>query len=338
MAAEGCEVVFPSEKLSLLGLVEVLEHLPEVWGIRKHLFTRFKETRPDLFIGIDAPDFNLPLEEKLRACGIPTVHYVSPTVWAWRSYRIKRIKRAVDLMLTVFPFEADFYRQHQVPVQFVGHPLADMVPLVGDRLAARRELGLPVDQRIVAILPGSRKSELRYLSRPFLETAKWCHQRDPSIRFVAPMATPRMRTLFEKERASLGDVPNLTILDGHSRRVIEAADAVLLASGTATLESLLMKRPMVVAYRMAWLTQFLMRRLLQVPHFSLPNLLAGREVVHEYFQSEVKAEKLGPAVMAFLEDQQLTHDLQEIFAEIHYQLRRDAGNEAARAIFRLINQ
>lgn len=336
MISEGCEAIFPAEKLSLLGLVEVLEHLPEVLGIRKKLVAHFLEDPPDLFIGIDAPDFNLALEGLLKGAGIPTVHYVSPTVWAWRSYRVKRIARSVDLMLTVFPFEAEFYRQHHVPVHFVGHPLADLVPLVGDRLAARRDLDLPANQSLIAILPGSRKSELRYLGRRFLETADWCYRRDDTLRFVAPMASPKMRELFEKELSHFSSELPVTLIDGQSRRVMEAADVVLLASGTATLEALLLKRPMVVAYRMAWLTQWMMRRLLKVPHFSLPNLLAGREVVQEFFQNEVDPAKMGPALLTYLQDRDLAHHLQETFAEIHFQLRKDASNEAARAVLNLI--
>ncbi len=336
MVAEGCEAIFPAEKLSLLGLVEVLGHLPEVLGIRKQVVDHFTKNPPDLFVGIDAPDFNLVLEEKLKAASIPTVHYVSPTVWAWRSYRVKQIARSVDLMLTVFPFETDFYQQHQVPVHFVGHPLADMVPLVSDRLAARRDLGLSADQPIVALLPGSRKSELRYLGKRFLATAAWCYSQDSTLRFVAPMASPKMRAIFEEHLKLLNKEFPITLVDGQSRRVMEAADVVLVASGTATLESLLLKRPMVVAYRMAWLTQFMMRRLLKVPHFSLPNLLAGREIVREFFQNDVEPKKMGNALLAFLKDPQLTHALQETFAEIHYQLRKDASHEAAKAVLNLV--
>lgn len=336
MTAGGCEALYPADKLSLLGLVEVLGHLPEVLRIRKHLVEYFSNNPPDIFIGIDAPDFNLVLEEKLKSASIPTVHYVSPTVWAWRSYRIKQIARSVDLMLTVFPFEADFYSKHRVPVHFVGHPLADMVPLVSDRLAARRDLGLPADSSIVALLPGSRKSELRYLGKRFLATAAWCYSQDSNLQFVAPMASPKMRALFEENFQFLNEALPITLVDGQSRRIIEAADVVLVASGTATLESLLLKRPMVVAYRMAWLTQFMMRRLLKVPHFSLPNLLAGREIVREFFQNDVEPKKMGTALMAFLNDPTLAHALQESFAEIHYQLRKDASSEAAKAVLSLI--
>lgn len=334
MAAEGCEAYYPAERLALLGLVEVLGHLPEVLKIRRDLARRLRDSPPDVFVGIDAPDFNLPLEARLRKAGIRTVHYVSPTVWAWRSYRVHKVARAVDLMLTVFPFETDFYRAHHVPVRFVGHPLADLVPLVSDRLEARRKLGLAASAQIVALLPGSRSSELRYLGERFLATARWCHRQRPGLRFVAPMASPRTRALFEGFLRN-DEVLPLTLVDGRSREVMEAADVVLTASGTATLEAMLLKRPMVVAYRMAFVTQWLMRRLLKVPHFSLPNLLAGREIVKEFFQDEVTPERLGPAVLSFLDDPASAHALQEVFAEIHYALRKNANREAASAVLEL---
>lgn len=338
MIEEGCQALYPAEKLSLLGLVEVLGHLPEVLKIRKELVKHFSDSPPDVFIGIDAPDFNLTLERRLRDRGIPTVHYVSPTVWAWRTYRIHSIARAVDLMLTVFPFEAEFYREHRIPVRFVGHPLADLVPLVSDRLEARRKLGLPSGDQIVALLPGSRSSELKYLGSRFIATVDWCRQRKPGLRFVAPMASARIRSVFEHLIAQHEAELPVTLIDGRSREVMEAADVVLAASGTATLEALLLKRPMVVAYRMAYLTQLMMRRMLKVPHFSLPNLLAGREVVQEFFQNDVDPEKLGPAILTYLDDPHRAHALQEIFAEIHYQLRKDASHQAAAAVLQLIGR
>ncbi|KAA3627390.1 MAG: lipid-A-disaccharide synthase [Proteobacteria bacterium] len=336
MISEGCRALYPAEKLSLLGLVEVLGHLPEVLRIRKRLVKHFSHAPPDVFIGIDAPDFNLNLERHLRAKGIPTVHYVSPTVWAWRTYRIHSIARAVDLMLTVFPFEAEFYREHNIPVRFVGHPLADLIPLVSDRLEARRDLGLSSRGQIVALLPGSRSSELKYLGSRFVATVDWCRQRKPNLGFIAPMASPKIRGMFEAFIAQYDEKLPITLIDGHSREVMEAADVVLAASGTATLEAMLLKRPMVVAYRMAFLTQLMMRRLLKVPNFSLPNLLAGREVVQEFFQNDVDPEKLGPAVLSFLDNPDRTHELQETFAEIHFQLRKDASKQAASAVLELV--
>ncbi len=338
MIAEGCDARYPADKLSLLGLVEVLGHLPEVLRIRRQLATYFEKSPPDVFIGIDAPDFNIALERRLRDKGIPTVHYVSPTVWAWRTYRVHAIARAVDLMLTVFPFEAEFYQEHNVPVRFVGHPLADLVPLVSDRLEARRNLGLSAADAIVALLPGSRSSELKYLGARFIETVAWCHQRKPQLHFVAPMASVKIRQVFETLLSMHGEELPITLIDGRSREVMEAADVVLAASGTATLEALLLKRPMVVAYRMAFLTQMMMRRLLKVPHFSLPNLLAGREVVQEFFQNDVMPEKLGPALFDYLENPQRAHALQETFAEIHYRLRKNASEQAARAVLQLLGR
>lgn len=338
MIEEGCDALYPAEKLSLLGLVEVIGHLPGVLRIRKQVADHFRRSPPDVFIGIDAPDFNLTLERRLRNAGIPTVHYVSPTVWAWRTYRVHAIARAVDLMLTVFPFEAEFFRDHDIPVRFVGHPLADLVPLVSDRLEARRGLGMSANDTIVALLPGSRSSELKYLGSRFIDTVAWCHQRKPGLRFVAPMASAKIRQVFEGLMAQRGETLPVDLVDGRSREVMEAADVVLAASGTATLEALLLKRPMVVAYRMAYLTQMMMRRMLKVPHFSLPNLLAGREVVQEFFQNDVAPEKLGPALFAYLENPQRAHALQETFAEIHYRLRKDASRQAADAVLELIGR
>lgn len=338
MESEGCQALYPAEKLSLLGLVEVLGHLPEVLHIRRRLVEYFSNRPPDVFIGIDAPDFNLALERNLRNKGIPTVHYVSPTVWAWRTYRIHSIARAVDLMLTVFPFEAEFYREHNIPVRFVGHPLADLVPLVSDRLEARRNLGLSSHEQIVALLPGSRTSELKYLGSRFVATVDWCRKRKPGLGFIAPMASPKIRSIFEGFIAKYDTKLPITLIDGRSREVMEAADVVLAASGTATLEAMLLKRPMVVAYRMAFLTQLMMRRMLKVPHFSLPNLLAGHEVVQEFFQNDVDPEKLGPAVLSYIDNSDRTHELQETFAEIHYQLRKDASKQAAVAVLELLGE
>ncbi len=336
MIAAGCTALFPADKLALLGLVEVLGHLPEVLSIRRRLLRRYRRDPPDLFIGVDAPDFNLALEARLRSSGIKTAHYVSPTVWAWRGYRVRQIARAVDLMLSVFPFEVDFYRSHDVPVRFVGHPLADLIPLESDRQAARRALDLKPTGPLVALLPGSRGSELRYLGAPFLDTAWWCLERKPDLEFITPLASPRIRAAFEALLVGERGALPLRLIDGQSRMVMQAADLVLTASGTATLEALLLKRPMVVAYRMAFLTQWLVRRLLKVPYFSLPNLLAGRPVVEEFFQDEVRAERMGPAVLEILERPDKARALQETFTAIHQSMRRDASHEAAAALLRLL--
>ena len=335
MVEAGCQALFPLEKLSVMGLVEVLRHLPELLGIRRQLQVHYLTNPPDLFIGVDAPDFNLALERQLKQHGIPTVHYVSPSVWAWRQYRVKKIARSVDLMLTLFPFEADFYRQHQVPVAFVGHPLADQIPEQVDRQAVRARLGLPVQARVIALLPGSRRSELRYLAQPFIEAAKWCCRQHGDLHFVVPLATPATRAIFEAALAEYGaDLP-LTVLDGQSHSAMAAADAILLASGTATLEALLYKRPMVVAYRLAPLTYWLARRLLKTPYYSLPNQLLGRPCVAEITQHEVNGERLGRELLDVLkagEDQQQI----QAFGEVAKTLRRGASQRVADAVLDLL--
>ncbi|HKJ10567.1 MAG TPA: lipid-A-disaccharide synthase, partial [Gammaproteobacteria bacterium] len=293
MIEAGCRALYPLERLSVMGLVEPLKHLPGLLKMRRGLRRHFMAERPDLFIGVDAPDFNLSLEASLKAAGIPTVHYVSPSVWAWRRYRLHKIARAVDRMLTLFPFEADFYREHGVRVSFVGHPLADLIPADIDSRAARRDLGLAEQGPLIALLPGSRESEVARLAQPFVETAAWCLKRRPELRFVAAFASAATRQLFEQAQARWAPSLPITLIDGRSREAMCAADAVLLASGTATLEALLLKRPMVVAYRLAPLTYWLARRLVRTRYYSLPNLLAGRRLVPEITQHEVIADVLG---------------------------------------------
>lgn len=337
MAEQGCTALFPAHKLAVMGLVEVLKHYREISAIRRHLLRHFRRHPPDVFIGVDSPDFNLPLERKLRAAGIPTVHYVSPTVWAWRQYRVRGIARSVDLILTLFPFEADFYKDHHVPVSFVGHPLADMIPLAPDREAARVQLGLPRDGTIVALLPGSRVGELERHAGSFIETARWCLARRPNLRFVAPLATPETRRIFEAALQRHGEIP-IILLDGHSREAMTAADAVLLASGTAALEALLLKRPMVVTYRLAPLTYWIARRLLKIPYCSMPNLLAGRQVAPEFIQDDATPENMGRALLDYLEHPERAAPLEEIFTEIHGLLKQNANEKAARAVLQLLGR
>lgn len=251
MIAQGCTALFPAEKLAVMGFVEVLGRYRELHGIRTQLIRHFLDNPPDVFIGIDAPDFNLGLERVLKEAGIPTVHYVSPSVWAWRQWRLRKIALSTDLMLTLFPFEAAFYEAYHVPVRFVGHPLAEMIPDVPDLQAARIKLGLPVLGDIVALLPGSRMSEVNALGLTFIHAAQWCAQHRPGVHFLAPLATADTRELFEQLVKTHAPMLSITIIAGRSREVMAAADVVLLASGTATLEALLLKRPMVVAYRRA---------------------------------------------------------------------------------------
>jgi lipid-A-disaccharide synthase len=336
MIAQGCVALYPAEKLSLLGLVEVLGHYRELRNIRNNLFRHFINTRPDVFIGIDVPDFNLGLQKKLHDSGIKTVQYVSPQVWAWRKYRIHKIARSIDLVLTLFPFEAEFYKDYSVPVKFVGHPLADMIPLEVDMLEARKKLGLPVDKRIVALLPGSRLSEVKRLLQPFIETAKWCLRHNSEIQFIMPVANKAVNHLVHAACAD-EELP-IKITQGQSRDVMAAADIVLTASGTATLEALLLKKPMIVAYRMAWLSAFFLRRWIKLPYYSLPNLLAGKYIVPEILQKDVSPEVLGPAVMHYFECPDNVIKLAEIFDGIHKSLRQDTNRRAADAVLALIER
>ena len=344
MVEQGCVALFPTEKLSVMGLVEVLGHYRELRAIRADLTRHFITHPPDVFIGIDAPDFNLGLERKLKQAGIPTVHYVSPSVWAWRRYRIRKIARSVDLMLTLFPFEAAFYAaqpKHQVPVKFVGHPLADMIALdketYAQRVELRKQMDIPLDAEVIALLPGSRVSELKYLARNFIEAANGCRERRPGLYFVAPQATPATRRLFaEAVSAYAPDLP-VTLLDGRTHEALRVADVALIASGTATLESLLLKCPMVVAYRLAWLTALLVKPLLSVRWFSLPNLLAGQKLVQEFSQQQVTARNLSMALLKLLENPQRTGQLRDAFTGIHRSLRRNASEQAADAVLELMD-
>jgi len=340
MIAAGADSLFPMDRLSVMGIVEVLGRYRELLGIRRQLAIYFKQNPPDAFIGIDAPDFTLGLEKQLRIAGIKTVHYVSPSVWAWRQGRVKKIAASTDLMLTLFPFEARFYQQYQVPVHFVGHPLADTVPLAVDKQAARQQLNLPTDTEILALLPGSRSNELHYLAQPFIETACWLQARRPGLGFVVPLANPERRIQFEQAmteiKAQGRELPRLTLVDGQSREVMAAADVVLLASGTAALEAMLLKRPMVVAYKLAPLTYWLARRLVKVENVSLPNLLANETLVPELIQHEATPENLGQKVLAYFENPAIMDDLNQRFTDIHRTLRQGASQQAADAILQKI--
>jgi lipid-A-disaccharide synthase len=337
MAAQGLKSQVPMERLSVMGLVEPLKRLPELLRIRRAVIRHFILNPPAVFIGIDSPDFNLGIELKLRAAGIRTVHYVSPSVWAWRRRRINKIARAVDLVLTLFPFEADFYNKHQVPVCFVGHPLADLIPLHPDKLLARKALQLPDNGKVLALLPGSRAGEVARLGPVFLQAAALLVQQDPVLQVVLPCATPGCRVLLEQmpQYRNLLASGRLRVLDGSSRMAMQAADAVLLASGTATLEALLLKLPMLVCYRMASLSYAIISRLLKVPYFSLPNLLAGEKLVDELVQTEVQPEVLAEKMQQLLADSD-NRSLQARYQAIHQTLRREASKRAAEAVLKLL--
>lgn len=340
MVAQGLQTLVPMERLAVMGLVEVFRHLPELLQIRRQLFRRLIADPPRAFVGIDAPDFNLGLERRLRDWGIPTVHYVSPSVWAWRPWRVRTIARAVDLMLTLLPFEAAFYERHDVPVRYVGHPLADIVPPRSDTALARRSLALdlPTDVLVVALLPGSRTSEVSRLGPLFFETANWLHARRPELHFLIPAATPRLYDTLAALRFKCAPSSPLTLVQGRSREVIAAADVALLASGTATLEAMLLKRPMVVAYSVAPMTAWIARRLLTISRFALPNLLAGRALVPEFVQEAATATNLGPAVLRWLDNATAREELVTEFDVLHSRLRRDASQQAADAIAALLDR
>lgn len=338
MAAAGCVEVANMERLSVMGLFEVLGRLPELLWLRHQLIHRWStQAPPDLFVGIDAPDFNLDLERRLRARGIPTVHYVSPSVWAWRSWRTKKVGQAADLVLTLFPFEANFYARYGIPARFVGHPLADTIPLASDRGAARCALRLPEAREIVALLPGSRRTELTFLATDFLVAAQWLTVRRPGLHFVLPLAAPHLRPILEQALLRAGQGLSLTILEGRAQEALTAADVTLLASGTAALEALLVGSPMVVAYRMAPLSYRLIKPLMRVPYYSLPNHLAGRCLVPEFIQDAATPEALGRAVLDYLESPVRRVALMDEFLSIHQYLRQDASRKAAAALKELLD-
>ncbi|WP_448652629.1 lipid-A-disaccharide synthase [Pseudomonas fluorescens] len=332
MQAEGLTSYFPMERLSVMGLVEVLGRLRELLARRKLLIQTLIEEKPDVFIGIDAPDFTLNIELKLRQAGIKTVHYVSPSVWAWRQKRVLKIREGCDLMLTLLPFEARFYEEKGVPVRFVGHTLADTIPLQADRAAARATLGLP-DGPLVALMPGSRGGEVGRLGALFFDAAERLQTLKPGIRFVLPCASPQRRAQIE----TLLEGRNLplTLLDGQSHLALAACDAVLIASGTATLEALLYKRPMVVAYRLAPLTFWILKRMVKSPYISLPNLLAQRLLVPELLQDDATPAALAQTLLPLIDGGE---EQTRGFDDIHRTLRRDASNQAADAVLTLIGK
>jgi len=335
MQAAGCFSLYPMENLSVMGLVEVLKHLPKLLSMRRDLRRHFLETPPDIFIGIDAPDFNLSLERSLKRAGIRTLHYVSPSVWAWRQYRVRKIAASVDCMLTLFPFEERYYEQQQVPARFVGHPLADLITDAVDPLPARAHLGIDHQGPLVALLPGSRVGEVKRLAGDFLLAASWCHERRSDIRFVVPLANNACRSVFEAALAAVNSRLPVTLLHGQALEAMAAANAVLMASGTATLECMLLKRPMVVAYRLSPLTYQLARLLVNTPYYSLPNLLADRPLVKEFIQYDVTPEALGGEILRLLNDPAHAQELTTVFAQLHDELRRDASRIAADAVFEI---
>lgn len=328
---------WPMEKLSVNGLFEVARHYREIKGIQIALRDSLLARRPDLFIGVDAPDFNLGLEAELKNAGIPTMHFISPSIWAWRGGRIRKIARAASHMLVIFPFEEALYRKAGIPVTYVGHPLAEIIPMEPDVAAARAALGLPADARVIAVLPGSRMSELKYNAVTFVAAAKLLLQRDPGLRLIAPMAGPRQRQFFETllAEAGLGDLP-LQILDGQSHVALAAADGVLVASGTASLEVALFKKPMVIGYKMMAATYQILRHLSYQPWIGLPNILAREFVVPELLQNDVTPQALADALWRQMDDPAHVAALRQRFTDMHHSLLRDTARESAQAVCQML--
>ena len=336
MIAEGCQSMVDLDQLAMMGYVEPLVHLPKLLAIRRKIFRHFVENPPDIFLGIDYAYFNNSLERKLKAAGVRSAHYVSPQLWASRPGRIHQLAKTVDLMLCLFPFEVDIYQRHNIKATFVGHPLADQFPLQPDSGAARQQLGLSNHKKIVALLPGSRANEVKYLLPEFVRAAQWCYQQDAQIEFVLPAANQRRYDQI-KVRLEPTKLPIKLIL-GQSHAAMTAADVVLIASGTTTLEATLLKKPMVVAYKVSRLNYAIMSRLLTSAHIALPNILAGKRLVPEIVQDQVNGQALGSAVMDYFANPEKVNILLQQFGEIHQQLRQGGDRRAAEALLDLVNR
>ena len=333
MQSAGMQVLFPMEKLAVFGYIEVLRHYREITAIRRKLRRYFLDNPPALFIGVDAPDFNFDLELALKRHGIPAIHFVSPSIWAWRGERIRKIKRAVTRMLALFPHEPKIYRDAGVPVDYVGHPLADLLPQRPDRDRMRETMRIPLQVKVFAFLPGSRQSEVRQLAALYIETARLILQEVPDARFLVPLVSRETRTIFEQAvyDCKAEELP-FFLLFGHAQDAMIAADMVLVASGTATLECALLKRPMVITYRLNKLTWRMMKRKSYLPYFGLPNILCGRFVVPELMQTDATPENLAQALLNLLNDQDAVAELEATFDELHKTLRQNTAQKAAAAI------
>jgi lipid-A-disaccharide synthase len=338
MESHGFEAWWPLEKLAVMGYVDALKNYREISGIRRQLKKRLLASRPDIFIGIDAPDFNLGLETDLKAAGIRTIHYVSPSIWAWRGGRIKKIAKAVSRVLALFPMEPPIYEQARIPVTYVGHPLADTIPLETSKTSVREKLSLPRDVPIFAMLPGSRQGELAMMAGVFVDTAKIIRERLPKAQFIVPLTTRETRLQFEM--AIYGhqatDLP-FRLLFGHAQDALGAADVALVKSGTATLEAALIKRPMVITYRIARFSHWLMKRMAYLPYVGLPNILSGRFVVPELLQDQATPENLAEALIKLYEDKDGTAEIESAFTDLHHQLRQNAAEKAADAVIACLN-
>lgn len=334
MEALGFESLFAMEELSVMGIVEVLGRIRRLLFVRKSLVEYFSHNKPLVFVGIDAPDFNLTLEEKLKSQGIKTVQYVSPSVWAWREKRIFKIERATNLVLALLPFEKAFYDKHNVPCKFVGHPLADDIPMESDKTLARQELGLDGNAKILALMPGSRGGELSRLVEPFLLTAKQLQVEDPDLIFVVPMISDKRAEQFNELHQAISPELPVKLFVNKTQQVMAASDCLLTASGTVTLEAALIKRPMVITYKFNWITYQMGKFLVKLKHFSLPNLMAGKALVPELLQHDVIPENIVPLIKERLYEDQSS--LNKAFTDIHMQLKKNASEQAANAVLELI--
>src|SRR5580692_11549912 len=339
MQAAGCESWEPAESLAVMGLFDVLRDLPRLAKLLARIKRMFLAERPDVFVGIDAPDTNVRVARRLHAAGIPTVQYVSPQVWAWRQGRARNMRKSVDLVLCLLPFEKRFYDEHGIRAEFVGHPLADAIPEHVDRAAARRALGLNVGGGVVALLPGSRRGEVARLAADFAATARWLAAQRPDLKFIAPMASAATRQIFSEVLKRDAPAVNVQLIDGQATTALSAANVVLVASGTASLEAALCKRPMVVVYRLGALTGWVLTRLnlVKSKFFAQPNLLADRRVVGEYFQDQIIPESIGAELLMWLDDTERRGALEREFSRIHANLRQGAGTRAAQAILELLS-
>ncbi len=335
MQSEGCEAWYEMEELAVMGVVEVLERLPRLLKIRKDLTTRFTELKPDVFVGIDAPDFNITLEGRLKQRGIRTIHYVSPSVWAWRQKRVFKIGKATDMVLAFLPFEKVFYDKFNVPCRFIGHTMADAMPLQPNKAAARELLGISPEAVCLALLPGSRHSEVEMLSADFLKTAQLLQRRIPNLHIFVPLVNAKRREQFERIKQEVAPELNVHLVDGKAREIMIASDAALLASGTAALECMLAKCPMVVGYRMKPLTFWLAKRLVKTPYVSLPNLLSGEELVKELLQEKCQPQKLADELLPLLQGSEKVEILKQTFLRLHESIRCNADEQAAQAVLEL---
>ncbi|WP_294893224.1 lipid-A-disaccharide synthase [uncultured Gilliamella sp.] len=330
MQAEGCQAWYEMEELSVMGIVEVLGRLRRILAIRRDITKRLIDLKPDVFIGIDAPDFNLSLEGKLKQAGIKTIHYVSPSVWAWKQKRVFKIKRNTNLILAFLPFEKAFYDKFDVPCRFIGHKMADDIPLEPDQTAMRQQLGIPVDCQCLALLPGSRHAEVTLLSEPFLKAAQLLRDKFPDLHIVVPLVNGKRRAEFEQIKAEIAPKLNLQLLDAHAREAMIASNAAILASGTVALECMLAKCPMVVGYKMKAFTFWLAKKLIKTPYVSLPNILAGKEIVPELLQHDCTPENIANHIVPLLKSD--NSELKATFLALHKQIRCNADEQAAQAV------